>query len=68
MLDIGWSELLLLGVVILVAVAPQDLPRLLRTAGRFFAYIRNTARDFQFQIENAPDQKPKRRKSDRQKV
>ena len=70
MLDVGWSELLLLGIVILVVVAPQDLPRLLRAVGNGIAQIRTAAQDFQRQIERAthleePKTKPKHKDRDR---
>jgi len=31
--DIGWPELLLVGVVALVVIGPKDLPRALKVAG-----------------------------------
>ena len=32
MFDIGWGELLVIGVVALVAIGPKELPTVLRTA------------------------------------
>ena len=34
MLDIGWSEILLIAVVAIVVIGPKDLPDALRTLGR----------------------------------
>ena len=34
MLDIGWTELLVVAVILIVVVGPKDLPLALRTAGR----------------------------------
>jgi sec-independent protein translocase protein TatB len=42
--DIGWPELLLIGVVALVVIGPKDLPRALRTAGFWVRKARGRAR------------------------
>ena len=46
MLDIGWSELLVLVIVAVVVVGPKDLPRLMRTVGRYTGKARALAREF----------------------
>jgi sec-independent protein translocase protein TatB len=46
MLDIGWSELLVIGVVALVVVGPKDLPKLMREVGKLTARARGMARQF----------------------
>lgn len=56
MFDIGWSELLIIGVVALIVIGPRDLPDLFRTLGRFTAKLRSMARDFQRAMESAADQ------------
>ena len=40
MLDIGWSELLLLGVLALLLLGPRELPPLMRMMGQFAATLR----------------------------
>ncbi|MEN6543122.1 Sec-independent protein translocase protein TatB [Parvibaculum sp.] len=52
MFDIGWSELLLVGVLALVFVGPKDLPRVMRTAGRYVGKMRAMAREFQQSFED----------------
>ena len=37
MFDIGWSELLLIGIVALIAIGPKELPGALRTLGLWMA-------------------------------
>ena len=49
--DIGWPELLLIGVVALVVIGPKDLPRALRTAGYWVRKARNLSREFQGSVE-----------------
>ncbi len=53
MLDVGWSELLLIGVIALIVVGPKDLPIMFRTLGRFTAKARSMAREFQRAMDDA---------------
>jgi len=53
MFDIGWSELLLIGVVALIAIGPKELPGALRTLGQWMAKIRRMAAEFQGQFQEA---------------
>lgn len=53
MLDIGWSELMVIGVLALLVVGPKELPRLMRTVGQFVGKARGLARDFQRSMEDA---------------
>src|SRR5229473_3066774 len=49
--DIGWPELLLIGVVALVVIGPKDLPRALRVAGYWVRKARTLSREFQSSID-----------------
>lgn len=53
MLDIGMSELVVIGVVALVVVGPKELPKLLRSTGQWVAKARRMASDFQGQLNEA---------------
>ncbi len=53
MFDIGWSELLLVGIVALIVVGPRDLPGMFRTLGRFTAKARSMGREFQRAMDDA---------------
>ncbi len=53
MLDIGWTELLIVGVVALIVVGPKDLPGMFRTLGRFTGRLRGMAREFQRAMDDA---------------
>lgn len=56
MFDIGWSELLVIGIVALIVIGPKDLPEMFRTLGRFTAKARGMAREFQRAMETAADE------------
>ncbi len=56
MFDIGWTELLLVGIVALIVVGPQDLPKMFRTLGKFTAKARAMAREFQTSLEAAAEE------------
>lgn len=53
MFDIGWSEMLVIAIVMIVVVGPKDLPRMLRTFGKTTAKLRTMAGDFQRQFNEA---------------
>ena len=52
-MDIGWSELLVIGIVALIVIGPKDLPRMFNTLGRFMAKARAMGRDFQRAMDEA---------------
>lgn len=53
MFDIGWTEMLVIAIVMIVVVGPKDLPKMLRTFGRTTAKMRGMAADFQKQFNDA---------------
>ncbi len=53
MFDIGWTELLLIGVVALLVVGPKELPRMLRSVGQHVGRAKSIAREFQRSVEDA---------------
>jgi sec-independent protein translocase protein TatB len=53
MFEIGWSEILLIGIVALIAIGPKELPGVLRTVGQWTAKLRRMATEFQNQFHEA---------------
>lgn len=53
MFDIGWSELVVIGIVALIAIGPKELPGVLRSLGQWMGKVRRMASDFQDQFREA---------------
>jgi sec-independent protein translocase protein TatB len=53
MFDIGWSELVLIAVVALIAIGPKELPGVLRMVGQWMGKARKMAAEFQGQFQEA---------------
>jgi sec-independent protein translocase protein TatB len=53
MFDIGWGELLVIGIVALVVIGPKELPGVLRTLGQAMNKVRRMASEFQGQFQEA---------------
>ena len=52
MFDIGWSEMLVIVIVLIVVVGPKDLPKVMRMAGRWAAKARQMASEFQNSLQD----------------
>ena len=56
MFDLGWTELLLIGIVALIVVGPKDLPMLFRKVGQFVGKAKGMAREFSRAMDDAADE------------
>ena len=56
MFDLGWTEMLVVGVVALIVVGPKDLPVMFRTVGRAVGKAKGMAREFSSAMNDAADQ------------
>ena len=56
MFDLGFAELLVIGVVALIVVGPKDLPVLFRKVGQFMGKARGMAREFSRAMNQAADE------------
>lgn len=50
MLGVGWTEMLVIGVVALIVIGPKELPALMQKMGKFVGTIRRMGADFQREI------------------
>jgi sec-independent protein translocase protein TatB len=53
MLEVGWSEILVIALILIIVVGPKDLPPMLRTFGRMAARLRGMANEFKGQFDEA---------------
>jgi len=51
MFDVGASELLLIVIVAVVVIGPKDMPRAMRTAGRWIGHMRRISGHFRAGID-----------------
>lgn len=56
MLDLGWTELLVIGVVALIVIGPKDLPMLFRKVGQYVGKAKGMAREFSRAMDQAADE------------
>ena len=52
MLDIGWPELFLIGVVVLLVVGPKELPKVLRNIGQWVNKAKIATREFRTHVDD----------------
>ena len=53
MLDVGWTELVVIAIVMILVVGPKDLPPMLRAFGKMMTKMRGMANDFRQQFDEA---------------
>src|SRR5665647_824249 len=53
MFGLGWGEMVVIGIVALIAIGPKELPTVLRTAGHWIGKVRRMANEFQGQFQEA---------------
>ena len=55
MFDLGWQEIFVIGTVTLIVVGPKDLPKLLNKVGKALGKVKQVAREFYDQINEAAE-------------
>jgi len=56
MFDIGMIEMFMIVVLAIIVVGPKDLPRMLRTIGRFISKVRKMGQEFQSSVKQMADE------------
>lgn len=55
MFDLGWTEMLVIGIVALIVIGPKDLPVMFRALGTFVGKAKGMAREFSRAMNDAAD-------------
>lgn len=66
MFEIGFTELMLVGVIALLVLGPERLPKAAATAGRWIGQAKRTMSGIKTQIEREMDTEQLRQELDRQ--
>ena len=53
MFGLNWGEIVVIGIVALIAIGPKELPTVLRTVGQWTGKMRRMANEFQSQFQEA---------------
>jgi sec-independent protein translocase protein TatB len=53
MFGLNWGELVVIGIVALIAIGPKELPTVLRTLGQYMGKVKRMANEFQGQFQEA---------------
>jgi sec-independent protein translocase protein TatB len=56
MLDLGWQEFVMVGLVLVLVVGPKDMPRVLRAVAKYIGKARGMAREFQSSMMEVANQ------------
>ena len=56
MFGLGWSEMMVVGIVALIVIGPKDLPQLFRTMGEFTGKAKGMAREFSKAMNDAANE------------
>ena len=51
MFDIGWTEMAVIALLLLLVIGPRELPTMMRTVGRYVRKARMLTRDFQHSLD-----------------
>ena len=56
MLDLGWQELVMIGLVLILVIGPREMPRVLKAFVKTLGKLRGMARDFQSSMMEVANQ------------
>ena len=56
MLSFGWSEIALIGVIVIIVVGPKEIPNLLKQLGMFTKSLKKITRDFKRSLNDLAEE------------
>jgi sec-independent protein translocase protein TatB len=56
MFTFGWSEIFLIGIIVVVVIGPKDLPKFIKQVGSFSKYIKKMSSEFKSSINEIAEE------------
>ena len=56
MFTFGWSEIFLIGIIVIIIIGPKDLPKFIKQAGSIAKYIKKMSNDFKSSINEIAEE------------
>ena len=56
MFTFGWSEIFLIGIIVVVVIGPKDLPKFIKQVGSFTKYIKKMSSEFKSSINEIAEE------------
>ena len=56
MFSFGWSEILLIGIIVVVVIGPKDLPKFIKQIGFLIRNIRKISTDFKSSLNEIAEE------------
>jgi sec-independent protein translocase protein TatB len=56
MFTFGWSEIFLIGIIVVVVIGPKDLPKFIKQVGSLSKYIKKVSTEFKSSLNEIADE------------
>ena len=56
MFTFGWSEIFLIGIIVVVVIGPKDLPKFIKQVGSFTKYIKKMSSEFKSSLNEIAEE------------
>ena len=56
MLDLGWSEIIIIGTIAIIVIGPDEMPKVIKTITNIFSKIKTLSNDFRDAMSDIANQ------------
>lgn len=56
MLDLGWSEIMIIGTIAIIVIGPDEMPKVIKTITNIFSKIKTFSNDFRDAMNDIANQ------------
>ena len=56
MLDLGWSEIIIIGTIAIIVIGPDEMPKVIKTITNIFSKIKTFSNDFRDAMNDIANQ------------